>query len=244
MKKTAVLLYGVVCYVTFLAALVYLVAFLNNLWVPKGIDTGQAANLVTGLLIDVGLVFLFAVQHTIMARPWFKERWKQLLPESIERSTYVLLSSLILIVLYWLWQPIPGVLWAAENPIAVYVIYGVQALGWVVLLLSSFLINHFELFGLQQVYHHWRGKQHQSPQFRLPLLYRLVRHPLMLGFLIIFWSMPTMTYSRLVFSVSFTIYIFVGIHFEERDLVSNFGADYESYQRSTAMIMPVPKRGS
>ncbi|GAB4567934.1 MAG: isoprenylcysteine carboxylmethyltransferase family protein [Haliangiales bacterium] len=238
------LLYGVVCYVIFLAALLYLVAFLNNLWVPKGIDTGQSANLVTGSLINVGLIFLFAVQHTIMARPWFKERWKQLLPEPIERSTFVLFSSLIFIVLFWLWQPIPGVLWAVESPIAVYVIYGLQVVGWGIVLLSSFLINHFELFGLQQVYRHWRGQRHQSAQFRLPWLYRLVRHPLMLGFVIAFWSTPTMTHGHLVFSVAFTIYIFAGIHFEERDLVSNFGEEYESYRRSTAMIMPVPKRGS
>lgn len=244
MKRFVVLLYGVLCYVVFLGALLYMVGFLNRVLVPKDVDTGAPASLVAGTLVNLALILVFAAQHTVMARPRFKAWWKRTLPESIERSTFVLLASLAFVLMFWQWQAIPETLWRVDSPALIYAIYALQAAGWGLVLLSSFLINHFELFGLQQVYLHWRNRRPSSPSFRLPWLYQLVRHPLMLGFLVAFWSTPHMTQGHLVFTVAMTVYIFVGIHFEERDLVRAFGAQYESYQRQTNMIVPVPRRSA
>jgi protein-S-isoprenylcysteine O-methyltransferase Ste14 len=242
LKRFVVLLYGVLCYVVFLGALLYLVGFLNNFLAPKGIDGGEAVSLTEGMIIDLGLILLFAVQHTIMARPWFKVWWKRALPEPIERSTFVLLASVTFLLLFWQWRPMPEAVWRVDSPAAVLAIYAVQALGWSLVLLSSFLINHFELFGLRQVYLHWRNRQLTPLEFRMPWLYRLVRHPLMLGFLVAFWSVPHMTRGHLVFTLVMTAYIFIGIHFEERDLVRTFGKQYAEYQQATSMIVPVPRR--
>jgi protein-S-isoprenylcysteine O-methyltransferase Ste14 len=242
MKRFMTLSYGLICYVVFLGALVYLIGFLNNLLVPKGIDDGGAAPLVQGLSIDVGLILLFALQHTIMARPWFKSFSKRVLPEAIERSTFVLLAGVTLLLLFWQWRPLPGTLWDVDSAGWTYAIYGLQALGWGLVFLSTFLINHFELFGLQQVYLHWRRREPRPPTFRVPWLYRLVRHPLMLGFLVAFWSVPHMTQGHMVFAVIMTVYIFVGIYFEERDLLRTFGNQYSEYQHTTPMIVPMPRR--
>ncbi|HWN71984.1 MAG TPA: hypothetical protein VNM90_30300 [Haliangium sp.] len=242
MKRFMTLLYGVISYVVFLGALVYLIGFLNGFLVPKGIDDGDAVPLAQGVLIDVGLILLFALQHTVMARPWFKSWSKRVLPETIERSTFVLLAGVTLLVLFWQWRPLPGIVWHVDSAGWIYTIYGLQALGWGLVLLSTFLINHFELFGLQQVYLHWRRRQPMPPTFRLPWLYRLVRHPLMLGFLVAFWSVPHMTQGHLIFTLAMTAYIFVGIYFEERDLVRTFGKQYSEYQQATPMIVPMPRR--
>jgi protein-S-isoprenylcysteine O-methyltransferase Ste14 len=242
MKRFMTLSYGVICYVVFLGALLYLIGFLNDFLVPKGIDDGSVVPLAQGLVIDVGLILLFALQHTIMARPWFKSSSKRLLPDAIERSTFVLLAGVTLLLLFWQWRPLPGTLWHVDSPAWTYAVYGLQALGWGLVTLSTFLINHFELFGLQQVYLHWRRRAPMPPTFRVPWLYRLVRHPLMLGFLVAFWSVPHMTQGHLVFTLIMTVYIFVGISFEERDLLRTFGKQYREYQHTTPMIVPVPRR--
>jgi protein-S-isoprenylcysteine O-methyltransferase Ste14 len=234
-----VLFYGVICYSSFLGTLLYLIGFLNDFLVPKGIDDGEPESLASGMGINTALILLFGIQHTIMARPRFKAWWKRTLPESIERSTFVLFSSAILILLFWQWRAMPGTIWHVESTGLAYALYGLQAMGWALVLLSSFLINHFELFGLQQVYLHWRSREPTPPKFRLPWLYRLIRHPLMLGFLVAFWSTPHMTQGHLVFTLAMTAYIFVGIHFEERDLVRNFGEQYREYQQCTGMILPI-----
>lgn len=242
MKRFVVLFYGVICYVAFLGTLLYLIGFVNSVVVPRGLDTGQSAPLLAGTLVNLALVLVFAVQHTVMARPRFKAWWKRTLPEPIGRSTYVLLASLAFALMFWQWRATPETIWRVDEPALIHAIYALQAAGWGLALLSSFLINHFELFGLQQVYLHWRNRRPVPPRFRLPWLYQLVRHPLMLGFLVAFWSTPHMTQGHLVFTVAMTAYIFMGIHFEERDLVRTFGARYETYQRRTNMLVPVPRR--
>jgi methanethiol S-methyltransferase len=241
LKRFSVLIYGVTCYASFLGALLYLIGFLNGLLVPKGIDDGEPGPFGWAMAIDVALVLLFAVQHTVMARPWFKRWWKRNLCEPIARSTFVLVASLLLLLLVWQWRALPDLVWHVESTALVYVLYGVQALGWALVLLSSFLINHFELFGLQQVYLYWRRREATPAAFRLPWLYRLVRHPLMLGFLVAFWSTPLMTHGHLLFAVSMTAYILVGIQAEERDLVGAFGRKYRDYQKGTPMLLPVPR---
>lgn len=236
------LLYGVFSYASFLGALLYLMGFLNNLLVPKGIDHGELRNPVLAMMFDVFLILLFAVQHTIMARPGFKAWWKRTLPEPIERSTFVLFTSAALALLFWQWHAMPETVWHVQNIGVVYALYGLQVAGWALVLLSSFQLNHFELFGLQQAYLHWRNREPTSPAFRLPWLYRLIRHPLMLGFLVAFWSTPHMTQGHLVFALAMTAYIFVGVHFEERDLVRTFGEQYREYQQATGMLLPTPRR--
>lgn len=237
-----VLLYGVASYLSFLGALLYLAGFINGVMVPRGIDDGVVSSFPVSLFVNLSLIFLFAAQHTIMARPWFKAWWRRTLPTPIERSTFVLFASATLVLLYWQWRPLPELIWNIESPPAVYALYGLQALGWGLVLLSSFLINHFELFGLQQVFFHWRQKRPTPPTFRLPWLYQLVRHPLMLGFLVAFWSTPTMSQGRLLFTITMTIYTFMGVHFEERDLVRAFGDQYRKYQAKTSMIFPISRR--
>jgi protein-S-isoprenylcysteine O-methyltransferase Ste14 len=243
-KRFLVFLYGVVCYGGFLVVLLYLIGFLGNVVVPRGIDGGAVQGPAAAIAIDVGLVLLFAASHTLMARPWFKAWWRRALPAPIERSTFVLCANLTLLTLFWQWRALPGTLWRVDTPALVYAIYGLQVAGWGLVLLSSFLINHFELFGLQQVYLHWRNRQPARPKFRLPWLYRLVRHPLMLGFLVAFWSTPHMTHGHLLFAAAMTAYVFVGIHFEERDLVRAFGKPYVEYQQATSMLLPVRRRSA
>ncbi len=241
LKRFLVLIYGVACYASFLGALLYLIGFLNGFLVPKGIDDGELEAFGSAMAIDIALVLLFAIQHTVMARPWFKDWWRRTLFEPVERSTFVLLASSLLILLFWQWRALPGVVWHVESTGVVYALYGVQALGWALVPLSSFLLGHFELFGIRQVYLHWRKREAAPPAFRMPWLYRLVRHPLMLGFLVAFWSTPLMTHGHLLFAVSMTAYIFVGIHVEERDLVRTLGRKYSEYQKVTSMLLPIPR---
>jgi protein-S-isoprenylcysteine O-methyltransferase Ste14 len=233
------LLYGVAVYAFFLATFTYAIGFIGNLYVPKSIDSGAAAPLAQALLVDVALLGVFAVQHSVMARRAFKRWWTRIVPPAVERSTYVLAATLALALLLWQWRPIAEpVLWRVENAAAAKALWAVYWLGWGVLLLSTFLINHFELFGLRQVLARMSGRQLPEPQFRTPFFYRYVRHPIYLGFVLAFWAAPVMTAGHLLFAAGATGYILVGIWFEERDLVAQFGDTYRRYRDQVGMLLP------
>lgn len=241
--RTAAVLYGIICYAAFLAAFVYAIGFVSGIAVPRTVDNGVAASLIEALVVNVLLLGAFAVQHSVMARPGFKKQWTRVVPPAIERSTYVLMSSALLGLLFWQWRTIDGIVWHVGPPALRAAIWVVAAAGWVMVIASTFMLSHFELFGLRQVFDAWRQKQTADMHFRTPLLYRLVRHPLMLGFLIAFWAAPTMTAGHLLFAVATTGYILVALHFEERDLVASLGEDYRRYRRDVPMLIPgMPRR--
>jgi protein-S-isoprenylcysteine O-methyltransferase Ste14 len=222
----------------FFATFLYAVGFLGNFAVPKSIDSGREGSVWEALAIDGALLALFALQHSIMARSWFKNAWTRIVPEAAERSTYVLFSSIALMLLFWQWLPIGGSIWdAGEGPLAAAVI-GLYATGWLLVLLSTALINHFDLFGLRQVYLFLIGKKYTPLEFRTPFLYRIVRHPLYVGWIMVFWSAPVMTSARLFFAVMTTAYILVAIRFEEADLAKAHGSKYERYRREVPMLVP------
>ena len=241
MKRALIFLYGVACYAVFFATFLYGIGFIGNLWVPKSIDSAREVGLGAALTINLGLLGLFAAQHSVMARPAFKRWWTRIVPETAERSTYVLLSSLALIALFAFWQPMGGVIWDITSPAGRNLMYGVYALGWALLLYSTFLINHFDLFGLRQVWLQLRGKPYTPVPFVTPWLYKQVRHPLYVGWLMIFWATPTMTVAHLVFAVMTTGYILVAIQFEERDLISEH-PEYIEYRKRVPMLLPFGKR--
>ena len=241
MSRAAAFLYGVLAYVMFLGAILYAIGFVENLPVlPKTIDSGVPGPVLSSVAVNLILLGIFAVQHSVMARKGFKAWWTQFVPHAIERSTYVLFANLALILLLWQWRPIAAPVWTVSNPLLAGALIGISLVGWGIVFLSTFLINHFDLFGLQQVWHNLRQQRIEDSQFRTPLLYKFVRHPLYLGFIIAFWSAPVMTMGHLLFAVATTGYIFIGLLLEERDMVASFGQTYRNYQARVSMILPLP----
>jgi protein-S-isoprenylcysteine O-methyltransferase Ste14 len=238
MKRIAAFAYGIICYVIFFGTFLYAIGFVGNLFVPKSIDSTPVGPLGQGLLIDALLLGAFAIQHSVMARPGFKRWWTRIVLEPVERSTYVLFSSLALIALFAFWQPIGGVIWQVQDPVGQVVLYGLCAFGWGLILVATFLINHFDLFGLRQVWCYLRGEACPAPAFVTPGLYRFVRHPIYLGFIFAFWATPTMTAAHLFFALLTTAYILIGIRLEERDLVTAHGARYREYRKLVPMLVP------
>ena len=238
MGKFMAFLYGLVAYLAFAVTIVYAIGFVTGLVVPKTIDSGAVVPLTEAIVVNLMLMSLFAVQHSVMARPQFKKWWTQFVPVAVERSTFVLLSSLALLLLFWQWRPIPAVVWQVSNPQVATSLLGLGLLGWLLVFISTFLINHFELFGLHQVANHLAGKPMPAMRFRTPLLYNLVRHPIYLGFIIFFWATPVMTAGHLLFAAVTTAYIFFGIALEEHDLIAVFGDEYRRYRQRVAMIVP------
>lgn len=241
MKRFAMLAYGVICYAVFFATFLYSIGFIGNLIVPKSIDSVPTVSLGTALFINTLLLAVFAVQHSVMARPWFKRAWTRIVPVAAERSTYVLMSSLALILLFALWEPMGGVIWNVQGEIACILLYAAYGFGWALLLWSTFAIDHFDLFGLRQTWRYARGVDYEAPMFKLPFLYRIVRHPLYVGWLFIFWATPTMTVAHLFFAVTTTLYILVAIQLEEHDL-ENAHPEYQDYKRSVPMLIPSLKK--
>ena len=242
MARLLALIYGIAAYLLFLVVFLYAIGFVENLLVPQSIDSGVEGAFVPSLLIDAILLGIFAVQHSVMARPGFKRWWTKMVPHSIERSTYVLLSSLALVLLFWQWRPLPSVVWDVKNSLGSLIIWGLFWLGWLIVLTSTFLINHFDLFGLRQVYLNLRNQQYTHLTFKAVGLYKLVRHPIMLGFIIAFWATPHMTVGHLVFAVATTAYIFIALQLEERDLVTYHGDDYNEYKKQVSMLWPFPRK--
>jgi protein-S-isoprenylcysteine O-methyltransferase Ste14 len=242
MKKPISLLYGFTSYLAFLGTILYAIGFVGNLVVPKTIDGEPELPLVNAILTDVLLLLIFALQHSIMARPSFKSWWAKFVPSHLERSTFVLLASLCLILMMWQWQPVGGVVWSTENETLKTILLISYLSGWAIVFLSTFLINHFDLFGLRQVWLYATGRSYTDLPFRVPAFYKLVRHPLYLGFLVAFWSTPFMTATHLLFAGLTTGYILTAIRFEERDLLASFGETYRNYKRWVPMIIPFSKR--
>ena len=239
--RVIIFIYGMVSYALGSASLLYLICFVSNIVVPKTIDSTPVGAIAPAVLVDLILVALFAFQHSLMARPGFKERWTRIVPQPAERSTYVLTTALVLTLLFWQWQPVPGVVWNVENAVGKALLQGLFWLGWVILFASTFMINHFDLFGLRQVYLRLKSEPYRPVPFVEVALYRFVRHPIMLGLLIGLWATPYMSVGHLVFAAATTVYVFIGIFLEEHDTRRALGERYERYRRETSMIVPLPR---
>ena len=238
MVRFTAFMFGAVAYLTFLFTILYAIGFVSGLVVPKAIDTGAKSPVFEAMIVNLALMSLFAIQHSVMARKSFKQWWTQYIPKSVERSTYVLCASLTLLLLFWQWRPMPTVIWSIQEPEMAVAIATLSFVGWVIVFMSTFLINHFELFGLHQVANNLVGREMPKPVFRTPLFYRFVRHPIYLGFIIAFWAAPTLSVGHLLFAAVTTAYIFVGIALEERDLVGMFGNEYRQYRERVSMLLP------
>ncbi len=242
LERLAFLAYGLVCYLIFLATFLWAIAFVGGIGVTRALDGPASGALLTAIGIDTALLGLFAVQHSVMARRWFKQRWTRIVPEPIERSTFVLFASLALALLLWQWQPLGGSVWRVDDPAGRAALWTLFGLGWALVLVCTLLIDHLELFGLRQVWNHFTGRPNVAPHFVTPGPYRLVRHPLYLGFLLAFWATPEMTLSHLFFAAATTAYILLAIQFEERDLLRVHGQLYAEYRQRVSMILPLPLR--
>jgi len=242
MNKALALIYGVAAYLVFFLTFLYAIGFVGNLVVPKSIDSGPATAASGALFVNVILLGLFAVQHSVMARQGFKKWWTQFVPEPVERSTYVLIASLLLILLFWQWRPLSAVVWEVNNVLAKAILWLLFSAGWTVVLFSTFLIDHFDLFGLRQVYLYASGKPYQPHPFQVSSLYKYVRHPLMLGFMVAFWATPRLTVGHLLFAAATTGYTLIAIQIEERDLLVFHGTAYEEYRRQVSMLIPLRRR--
>jgi protein-S-isoprenylcysteine O-methyltransferase Ste14 len=239
MARAIYLLFGFVAYLIFFATFLYLIAFVGDCpQIPWAVDRGPAAPAAVAIVVDLALIALFGVQHSVMARAPFKAAWTRIVPEPIERSMYVLLASACLIVMFVFWRPIPSILWSVSNQTAAYGLWALFGLGWLIVLVSTFLLNHFELFGLRQVWSHAGGREIPPPVFRTPLFYKRVRHPLYSGFVLAFWATPVMTAGHALLAAGMTIYILIAIYHEERDLVRLFGTEYQDYRRRAGMLIP------
>ena len=235
--------YGVMCYLIFFATFLYAIGFVGNFVVPKSMDSGVQGSLTEALLINLLLMGVFGLQHSVMARQGFKEKWAKIVPAAIERNTYVLFSSMALMLIFWQWRPMGGVIWDVSNSTLGSVMIAISLLGWMIVLISTFLLSHFELTGLSQAFSNLTGKEIQgSNQFKTPGLYRYVRHPIYLGFTVAFWSTPIMTVAHLLFAAGFLVYTLVGILLEEKDLIAMFGDEYRKYQSKVSMLVPLPPR--
>jgi protein-S-isoprenylcysteine O-methyltransferase Ste14 len=241
-QRLSILTYGALCYAVFLATFLYAIGFIGGFAVPTRLDAATRGPLGAALAVDVALLGLFAVQHSVMARKWFKDAWTRIVPPAAERSTYVLFSSAALLLMFWQWRPIGGVVWHLGDPLGRLALWGLYAFGWGLLLACTFLINHFDLFGLRQVWLQWTGQPYTTPGFVTPGPYRFIRHPLYVGWLCIFWATPDMTVAHLVFALATTAYILIAIQFEERDLVREHGSAYASYRARVPMLIPGRRR--
>jgi len=240
MQRVLSFIYGVVAYLVFFVTFLYAIGFVSGIGVPKTIDSGAAEPAVAALFVNLALMSIFAVQHSVMARRQFKSWWTQFVSPAVERSTYVLASSLALILMFWQWRPLPQTIWHVSDASGAGILYTLEAIGWLLVMSSTFLINHFELFGLHQVASNLSGKEMPAPKFVTPMFYKIVRHPIYLGFVVAFWATPTMSVGHLLFAAVTTAYIFVGIWLEERDLIAMFGDEYRQYRDRVGMILPLP----
>ena len=238
MTKLLTLVYGIFCYLVFFLTFLYLVGFLSNFGVPKSIDSGEGAGLANSVLVNLSLIVLFGLQHSIMARPWFKKIWTLLVPQTVERSTYVLVASIVLILVYALWQPIPYVVWQFDSTWIQAILWATFMAGFLIVLLSTFMTDHFDLFGLRQVYLNFAGRVYQHPKFRVIFFYRLIRHPLYAGMFLGLWATPHMSAGHFLFAAGLTVYVLIAVGWEEDDLVEILGDRYRSYKREVPMFIP------